>query len=190
MLLPSQGNHVILQIGNCYSYSSGNISALILPGVINITFTKFYRPCQKEGNPSSASVDAITCTPGSNSNRYKPKPPPRNPNTTKTCGNGYYASNEIVPYHDANSQRKLAYSRTIAQGSGLTHDDFINNPKALQCNTESERIRDIGAEDADVSSQSSSSGVNVRSCTRLSTNIGKVKFSTKSSLTVWLYNKL
>ena len=84
-------------------------------------------------------------------------------------------SNEIVPYHDANnSQKKLTFPRTIAQGSVLNRDDYIHNQKLVQCNTESERLRDIGGEDADVSSQSSSSGVNVRSCTRLSSNIGRV----------------
>ena len=84
-------------------------------------------------------------------------------------------SNEIVPFHNQNnSQKKLTFPRTIAQGSVLDRDEYIHNQKVVQCNTESERIRDIGGEDADVSSQSSSSGVNVRSCTRLSSNIGRV----------------
>ena len=87
-------------------------------------------------------------------------------------------SNEIVPFHNPNnSQKKLTFPRTIAQGSGLDRDEFINNQKVVQCNTESERIRDIGGEDADVSSQSSSSGVNVRSSTRLSSNIGRVGYT-------------
>ena len=134
-----------------------------------------FRQCIKEDNTTSTSGDVNSSVLGSNQYRFKPKPPPRNPTTTKTCNDGYYVSNEIVPYQDANnSQKKLTFPRTIAQGSVLNRDDYIHNQKLVQCNTESERLRDIGGEDADVSSQSSSSGVNVRSCTRLSSNIGRV----------------
>ena len=145
----------------------------------------FYRQYQKEDTTTLTSGDTNTHNLGNNSYRFKPKPPPRNPNTTKTCGNGYYVSNEIVPFHNPNnSQKKLTFPRTIAQGSILDRDDFIHNQKVVHCNTESERIRDIGGEDADVSSQSSSSGVNVRSCTRLSSNIGRVGYTFSIQLTL------
>ena len=132
-----------------------------------------FRPCQKEGNTTSSGD--INYNSG-NICRYKPKPPPRNPNTTKTS-KGYYISNETVSYQDQNSQRQhmnFSLSKTIAQGPCLTRDGLINSTKMPQYKVEKERSRDMGAEDADVSSLSSSSGVNVRSGSRLQSHLGKV----------------
>jgi hypothetical protein len=138
-----------------------------------MNFHTIFRPCQKEGNTTSSGD--INYNPG-NTCRYKPKPPPRNPNTTKTS-KCYYVSNETFPYQDQNSQRQqmqFSLSKTISQGPCLTHDDLTTNTKITQYNAEKERGRDICAEDADVSSQSSSSGVNYRSSSRLQSDLGKV----------------
>ena len=130
-----------------------------------------HRTCLNEGNtPPPGDVNYHSRSLG----RYKPKPPPRNPNTTKTYNN-YHVSNELFPCEDLNSknQIKLKFPKTIAQGHTLNHSDFINGYKLTSYGTDKEKIRDIGGEDADVSSQSSSSS-NIRSGGRLQSNLGKV----------------
>ena len=138
-----------------------------------MNFHIMFRPYQKEGN-TTPSGD-INCNSG-NICRYKPKPPPRNPSTTKTS-KGYYVSNESFAYQDQKTQRqniKCPLSKTNAQGPCLTRDNLINNTKMPQFNSEKESSRDMGSEDADVSSQSSSSGINIRSGSRLQSHLGKV----------------
>ena len=129
----------------------------------------------------SSVKEIITTSSGDDRNnsrnicRYKPKPPPRNPNITKTS-NSYHVSNEILPYQGQHQQKHMTYitPRSVDQTSTLAHDQTVNNTGRLVYVTDKERIRDMGAEDADVSSQSSSSGVNVRSGLKPTSNLGKV----------------
>ena len=110
-----------------------------------------------------------------NASRFKPKPPPRNPNTTKTS-HSYLISNGILSSKNHYHQKPINYAiqRSVAPTSMLHHVQSVKGSERLLYVTDKERMRDVGAEDADVSSQSSSSGVNIRNGARLPSNLGKV----------------
>ena len=111
--------------------------------------------------------------------RYKPKPPPRNPNTTKTCDSFYHGSSEVFSCQEQNSLVPMKFSvpRGMATGNAsLTHENLATSAKFNAYNT-TERVRDPGAEDADVSSQSSSSSVIPRCGAKFQSNLGKVNLS-------------
>ena len=109
--------------------------------------------------------------------RYKPKPPPRNPNTTKTCDSFYHVSSDVFSCQEQNSSlvpTKFSVPRGMSTGNTtLTHENLATSAKFNAYNT-TERVRDPGAEDADVSSQSSSSSVIPRCGAKFQSNLGKV----------------
>ena len=108
--------------------------------------------------------------------RYKPKPPPRNPNTTKTCDSFYHVSSDVFSCQEQNSlvPTKFSVPRGMSTGNTtLTHENLATSAK-FNAYTTTERVRDPGAEDADVSSQSSSSCVFPRSGAKFQSNHVKV----------------
>ena len=72
---------------------------------------------------------------------------------------------------------KFSVPRGMATGNAsLTHENLATSAKFNAYNS-TERVRDPGAEDADVSSQSSSSSVIPRCGAKFQSNLGKVNLS-------------